>query len=104
MGNKIMCLKLSTILDSKATQSTALIEYILNNCECSECQNLNAKIKSLIQIRTLIRQKLKQDNSISRRLKSISDKEVDYKTKKWMDTIYKQMTDYQSVLDYIDSM
>ena len=103
-----MCRKLSTILDNldtnKTPQSNEMITYILTTCDCSECQDLDVRIKSILQIRTLFRQKLKQDNSISRRLKSISDKEVDYKIKKWMHDLYTQMTNYQSILDYIDSV
>jgi hypothetical protein len=99
-----MCIKLQEILtkkESKKFNNSSLITYILGNCNCKYCQDTDSQVQSIILIRSLTRKKINQDNLISRRLKSISDKEVDYRSKKWMPIIYNQMTDYKSAIDFI---
>ncbi len=61
-----------------------LYTFLINKCQCPHCQDVYAKIEATIKIRKLFRRKLKTVNNNLRILKSISDKEIDYRQKKWM--------------------
>ena len=102
-----MCIKLDKIIndsDGPIKDNKHLISYILDNCSCEYCRKIDSQVQAIILIRNLAREKLNMENSISRRLKSISDKEVDYRIKKWMDVIYNQTTDYQSIMEFISKV
>lgn len=100
-----MCQRLETIIEnSKKTGQSAdkLIQYILGHCTCQSCQKIDSQVKSVLFLRNALRKKLNHDNLISRRLKSISDKEIDYRIKKWMSKFYLQMIDHQTAIQFIE--
>ena len=100
-----MCLRLDKLINQSKTDkqgANELIQYILGNCNCKSCQKIDLQVKSVLFIRQAMRKKINQENLISRRLKSISDKEVDYRIKKWMSKLYFQMTDQQSAINFIE--
>ncbi len=74
-----------------------LYKFLINKCHCPHCQDTYKRIEATIKIRKLFRRKLKTVNNNLRILKSISDKEIDYRQKKWMLPLTDNINDLNTI-------
>lgn len=90
---------LKIIQNSKETDKPwkPIYNYLIKKCDCDSCQTTYKKIIASIKIRKLFRRKLKSLNNNSRILKSMSDKEIDFRQKIWMLPLTDDINDLQII-------
>lgn len=94
--NKLLC----NSSNNKQQFTDNIMSFIIKHCECDEC-NLNyKKVIAVIKIRKFIRNHCK-NNIKHQKLKSISDTDIVFNSKFWMNEYYNKLNNLNTALQFI---
>ena len=99
-----MCDKIKEIINKteKKYLLEKLLQFIVGNCPCEHCHNLYKKREAIITIRKKLRYNFKEHND--KKLKSISDKEIDFLLRKWMHNYKNDIMDKYQAISYKNNL